>query len=124
MDFSSLPEDMKEYLPSLDNYYRFRFTDYALIAGYGHNWVLHPRRWLVNLTLLPSIGYRNSYSDSSEGRKQMLAANMRMRFAVVYNHKALFASLNGRVDGNLYFNSRYTFFNATESLSLIVGCRF
>lgn len=124
MDFSSLPEDMKKYLPSLESIYRFRYTDYALIAGYGRNWVLHPRRWLINLTLLPSVGYRHSYSDSSEGSKKMLAGNMRLRFAVVYNHKALFASLNGRIDANLYFNSHYTFFNSTESVSMIVGCRF
>lgn len=124
MDFSSLPEEMKQHLPSLENYYNFRYTDYAILAGYGHNWVLKPRRWLVNLTALPSIGFRHSYAGSSEGRKNMLAANLRARFALVYNHRALFASLNGRLDANLFFNSHYAFFNSTESISLIVGARF
>ena len=54
----------------------------------------------------------------------MLATNLRARFAFVYNHKALFASLSGRVDANLFFNSKYAFFNSTESVSLIVGARF
>lgn len=124
MDFSSLPQDMKDYLPSLDDKYRFRFNDYAIIGGYGHNWVLYPRRWLINLTLIPSVGFRHSYSGSTEGSRNMVATNLRARFAVVYNHRALFASLNGRFDGNLFFNSKYTFFNSTESLSLIVGMRF
>lgn len=124
LDFTDLPKEMMDYLPELEPFYRFKYTDYSLIAGYGHNWALSPRRWLANLTVLPSAGYRHSYSSSSEGCKNMLAANIRVRFSFVYNHKALFASLNGRFDGDFFFNSRYSFFDSTESLSLIVGCRF
>lgn len=124
MDFSSLPKEMKSCLPSLDSYYRFRYCDYGILAGYGHNWALKPRKWLLNLTAIPSMGFRHSYSDSSEGRKNMFAANVRLRFALVYNYKALFASMNGRFDGHLFFNSRYAFFNSTESVSMIVGARF
>lgn len=124
MNFSTLPSEMKEFLPSLENNYRFRYCDYGILAGYGHNWVLRPRKWLINLTAIPSVGFRHSYSDSSEGKKNMLAANMRARLALVYNHKALFASLGGRFDGHLFFNSRYAFFNSTESVSMIVGARF
>ena len=124
MDFSQLPDEMKEFLPSLANEYRFRFTDYALLAGYAYNWAIRPRKWLFNVTAIPSIGYRHSYSDSSEGKKSMMATNLRFRFSFVYNHKALFASLVGKFDGNFYFNSKYIFFNSTESVSLIVGARF
>lgn len=124
MNFSSLPTEMKDALPSLENLYRFRYCDYGILAGYGHNWVLKPRRWLINLTGIPSMGFRHSYSDSSEGKKNMLAANIRARLAFVYNHKALFASITGRFDGHLFFNSRYGFFNSTESLSAIIGARF
>ncbi len=124
MDFSSLPDEMKEFLPSLENLYNFRYTDYAVLAGYGYNWALKPRRWLANITAIPSVGWRHSYADSSEGRKNMVATNFRFRLALVYNHKALFASLNARLDANLFFNSRYAFFNSTESISFIVGTRF
>ena len=124
LDFSDLPKEMKDYLPNLDPIYRFKYADYSIIAGYGHNWALSPRRWLANLTVLPSLGYRHSYSGSSEGSKDMLALNFKMRFSFVYNHKALFASLNGKFDGDLFFNKSYSFFDSTESLSLIVGCRF
>lgn len=124
MDFANLPQEFKEALPLVDDNYRFRYADYGLLGGYAQNWVLSPRRWLINLTVMPSIGYRHSYTDSSEGKKRMLASNIRARFALVYNHKALFVSLNGRIDSNIYFNSKYTFFNSIESLSLIVGARF
>ena len=124
MDFSGLPEEMKPYLPSLQPVYTFRFADYALLAGYAHNWVLKPRRWLVNLTTLPSIGYRHNYSSSSVGSKNMLAGNFRLRFSLVYNHKGLFAALVGKMDANLYFNSQYAFFNSILSLSAKLGVRF
>lgn len=126
MDFSSLPEDMKQFLPSLDNQYRFIYTDYSIVGGYSHNFVLRPKKWLINLTALPSLGFRHSYRRSSEGRRSMVALNGHARFSLVYNHRALFASLAGRFDANLFFNGsyNYAFFNSTESLSAIIGCRF
>lgn len=124
LNFTNLPPEMKAELPLLEDNYYFRYSDYSILGGYAYNWAIRPRTWLFNITALPSIGYRHSYHDSSEGKKTLLATNFHARFALVYNHKALFASLNGRFDGHLYFNSRYTFFNSIESLSLIVGARF
>lgn len=124
MDFSRLPADMKIHLPAASTKYLFRYTDYTLLGGYAHNWVLYPRRWLVNLTVLPAVGYRYSYRESSEGSRDMFATNLKARFAAVYNHKSLFASLQGRFDGNMYFNNDYVFFNSIESLTLIFGVRF
>lgn len=124
MDFTHLPPAMKVHLPAMKSNYRFRYTDYALMGGYAHNWVLYPKRWLANFTILPSVGYKYSFADSSEGRRNMFATNLRSNFSFVYNHKGLFASLQGRFDGHLYYNNDYVFFNSIESLSFIVGCRF
>lgn len=124
MDFTALPQDMKDYLQSLDDIYRVRFNDYDVMAGYGHNWVPVPRRWVINLTVLPSVGYRYSYEDSSDGKRDMFSANLRALFSTVYNHRALFASVQARFDGHLYFNDKYTMFDSIESLSLNVGFRF
>lgn len=124
MDFGEMPYELKQHLPDLEDRYFYRYTDYDVCGGYAHNWVLKPRVWMINLTLFPSLGYRHAYHDSSDRRKHMLATSAHARFAVVYNHKSLFASLNGRFDGHMYFNSRYTFFNSIESLSLVVGARF
>ncbi len=124
IDFSNLPSFMKKYLPDLEDKYHYRYTDYSLCGGYAHNWVMSPRRWLANITVFPSFGYRHSYHDATDHRRNLLASSVHMRFAFVYNHKALFASFNGRLDAYLYFNSKYTFFNSIESLSLVVGARF
>lgn len=86
--------------------------------------MLHPRRWLVNATVLPAIGYRHTYENSTDGKKDMFSTNVTGLFSVVYNHRSLFASLTGRFDGNIYFGSSYTFMNSIESLSLVVGARF
>lgn len=124
MDFSTLPPEMLSHLPSLLHHYSFHYTDYDLMGGYAHNWVLSPRKWLINLTALPSVGYKHSNEGTTEGRKDMFSTNVRLMTSVVYNHRSLFASLQGNFEGHLYFTRGYTFFNSIESLSLIVGCRF
>lgn len=124
MDFSSLPEEMKLHLPHLGSYYRFRYNDYDVMGGYAHNWVLRPRKWLINLTVLPSVGWRYSYQDSTDGKHNMFSTNLRAMLAGVYNHKSLFATLQARFDGHLYYNRNYTFFDSFESLSFIIGARF
>lgn len=122
--FLRLPEAMKHYLPDLEDVYHYRYTDYDLCGGYAHNWVLKPRKWLINLTCYPAVGYRYSFKNSTDNKRHLLATSAHARFSAVYNHKALFVSLTGRIDGHMYFNSRYTFFNSMESLSLIMGARF
>ncbi|MDE6099776.1 MAG: DUF4421 domain-containing protein, partial [Paramuribaculum sp.] len=122
--FLRLPDEMKPYLPDLEDVYHYRYTDYDLCGGYAHNWVIKPRTWLLNLTFYPAAGYRYSFKNSTDNKRHLLAASAHARFSAVYNHKALFVSLTGRFDGHLYFNSRYTFFNSMESLSLIMGARF
>lgn len=124
LDFSSLPPDMKEHLPVLKDVYRFRYNDYDLMGGYAYNWVLKPRKWLINATVLPSLGWRYSYQDSTDGKHNMFSTNLRAMLAAVYNHNALFATIQARFDGHLYYNRDYTFFDSVESVSLIVGARF
>ncbi len=124
LDFSDMPGDIMERFPSLKPRYHFKYTDYNILGGYAYNWV--PRRavWLVNGTLLPSIGYKHAYAGSSDGLPHMFSTNIRMSFSVVYNHKALFLSFQGKGDLHFYFAKNYTFFNSIESLSLNVGARF
>ncbi len=124
LDFTELPLDMMDWMPGDYTHYDFHYTEYNLILGYAYNWVLHPRRWLVNVTALPSIGYKHSYEDSTDGKKDMFATTAKLMLGVVYNHRNLFASLNGRFDGHLHFGDGYTFFNSIESFSLNVGMRF
>lgn len=124
LDFSQLPPDMLAYMPGDHQYYRFRYTDYDLLVGYAYNCVMKPRRWLFNVTALPSLGYKHSYEDSTEGRKDMLSTNIKLMLAFVYNHRSLFASAAVRFDGRVYYGNGYTFFNSTESLTFNIGARF
>ncbi len=124
MDFSSLPADMKAYLPALVNEYTFRYTDYCVAGGYGYNYAIRPKKWLLNGTILQSLGYRHDYENNYSRGFDAVAANLMVRFALVYNHRALFASLSGEVNANFYFNSKYMFTNAAGDLSLVVGARF
>jgi hypothetical protein len=124
INFSNLPEGMLAFVPDGRMDYNFNYADYNVIVGYGYNWVLFPRRWLFNITTLPALGYKHTFRDSSDGRKEMFAGNIKMRMSLVYNHKALFAALNGRFDGSLYLGEAYTFVNSNLSLALTVGARF
>lgn len=124
MDFSGLPEDLISHLPSLQKRYDFHYTDYDILGGYGYNWVLKPRKWLINGTIMPSIGYKHSYEGTTEGRKDMFSTNIRGNFSVVYNHRSLFAALIGNYEGHFYFAKGYTFYNSMASLSLVAGVRF
>lgn len=54
----------------------------------------------------------------------MFALNGNFGLAVVYNHRALFASVNANVKAHVYFGGDYTFFNSLFSTSCTVGARF
>lgn len=124
MDFNGLPQEMLEYIPIEQRKFVFDYREIALMGGYGYSWALKPRIWLLNLSVLPSIGYRHSYEDATDSRKDMVSANFRMMFSAVYNHKALYAALNGNVIAHFYFGDRYTFANTSELLHFTVGMRF
>lgn len=124
MDFSSLPQEMLDALPTDDRRYMFHYRDYSVTGGYAYNLVLKPRRWLLNVTLMPSVGLRRSYEDSTEGEKDMFSTSLRGMFGVVYNHRSLFAAVNGNFLSHIYHTSSYTFVNTDGSLTATVGVRF
>lgn len=124
MDFSGLPKDMLEYLPLETPYYMFHHKDYAILGGYGYNWVLKPRRWLFNVTAMGAIGYKRSYEDATDGKRGLVANNYKLTLGLVYNHRALFAGFVARFNGFLYYNSAFTHFNTINSFTGVVGMRF
>lgn len=124
MNFANLPADMLQYVPLENPEYTFHHWDIAALGGYGHNWVLKPKRWLLNLTAMGSLGYKRTYQDATDGRRNLLANNYKISSSLVYNHRKLFASAQMRFNGYLYFNSSFTHFSTFSSLTLIVGMRF
>ena len=124
MYFSDLQSSLLEYIPDDFRKVRFHFADYALNAGYGYNWVIRPRKWLLNAAYIQGLGYKHSIEDSTDGRRNMVAVNPQAQLSVVYNHKALFASAQAQFVSNFFFNSKYTFFNTMFTFHVAVGARF
>ncbi len=111
-------------LPLQMSVYSFKYNDYTALGGYGYNWVLRPSRWLLNATGLIALGYKHSFEESTDGRRDLVANNFKLSMSGVYNYKAFFSSLQFRFDGFFYYNSNFTFFNSFTTLSFIVGARF
>jgi len=123
MDFEELSDDMKSYLPDENTDYRFRYRDYCVLIGYGYNWVLGDK-WLLNITGMPSIGYRHSFPNSIEGKKTLLSTNFRGKAAVVHNRGNFFYGLHIICDGHWYHSREHSLFNSNNDFNLTAGYRF
>lgn len=123
VDFSSLPEDMLQYIEGEPLKYRFLYTDYAILVGYGYNWVF-AKNLLLNITALPAVGFKHSFSESSTGRADMWSLGFKGRLSITYNLGDFFAGFQGKVDGHWFRGKEYNFFNSIENMALIVGVRF
>lgn len=125
MDFGGLPGEMLEHLPLESPIYLSDYRSYNVLGGYAYNWVLKPRRWVVNTLGIAAIGYRKLATEADERDvTSRIANNFRINIAAVYNHRALFAALTARMQGFVNYESRMTHFNAIFSLQGTVGMRF
>lgn len=126
LDFSNLPADMLDALPTLQRNYHFQSTDYCFLAGYAQNWVLKPRTWTLNITFLPFVGYKHTSTADRSNRdmRNMISTNVSGMGSVVYNHKGLFLSLQFRFNGFLNMSNNLTFFNSNQMMTAITGFRF
>lgn len=123
-DFSKLPDNLKEYLPDADitNYY-FHYNSYAILGGYGYNWVLAPKL-LFNATVMPSIGFSHYYQDSLEGNKYLLSLNIMGKLSLTYNLGNYYFGLFGKMNGHYYKQGKMALFSSIENFSAYVGLRF
>ncbi len=126
MNFSGLPPEMLEHSPLETPEYRSEYRSYCVMGGYAYNWVLKPRRWLINATGMAAIGYRKLFNTEIErDTRTQVANNFRINIAAVYNHKALFASFTTRAQGFINYNTGdMTHLNTIISFTAAVGMRF
>ena len=125
MNFNRLPAEMLKYVPLEDALYRSHYLAYNISGGYSYNWVLKPRRWLINGYATVSMGYRRLFGTrENHDFRSLISNNFNLSLAATYNHRALFASLVGRMNGYFNYNSGFTHFNSFPSFVLIVGMRF
>ncbi len=122
-DFSKLPENLLPYLTIPAKSYLFHYKSYALLIGYGFNWVITPKL-LYNISAMPSFGISHCYEDSLEGEKWMFALNVSARTSLTYNLGNYFIGLIGKMNGHLYRSGTYSLFSAIENFSANIGIRF
>lgn len=123
-DFSQLPEKLKDELPNADiTTYFFHYNSYAVLAGYGYNWVIAPKL-LFNVTLMPSIGFSHYYEDSLEGNKYLISLNVQGKMSLTYNLGNYYFGLFGKMNGHYYKQGQMSLFSSIENFSAYVGLRF
>ena len=123
-DFDKLPENLMPYLTiPVDTHYLFHYNSYAIIFGYGYNWVILPQL-LFNISAMPSIGASYSYRDSLEGKRWLASFNVAGRMSLTYNLGNYFFCLMGKMTGHWYKSKTHSMYSAIENFSLNVGLRF
>ena len=123
MDFSTLSDELRPLYTFPEDILHLHYYSYCALFGYGYNWVWHPK-WVFNVTAMPSIGVNHCYEDSSEKGGTQFALNIHGRASLTYNHRALFCSVIGKVNGNWYTSPNLSLFNAVEYFAFNVGFRF
>lgn len=124
MDFSDLPDEMKESNPEFPMINTFDYHEYALLGGYAYNWVIN-KHFLFNITVMPCIGYRKSELHSEHRlRRELISTNVLGRTSLTYNNGMLFVGIVGKFNGGFILNSHYSLFNSTQTGNAIVGIRF
>jgi len=123
MDFTVAEPKIQSYVPGDTMVYRFLYQDYCVMAGYAYNWVVNDH-WLLNITALPSIGYRQSLATSIEGRRALLSTNIRAKAAAVLNRGNYFYGLHIVNDSHWYHSRRFSLFSSNIDFILSAGYRF
>lgn len=117
-----LPPENAEYIDE-QSAPRFLYNDYCLMVGYGHNWVLG-RKWLLNLTATPSVGYRQMLETQVEDRASAWSVNMRARIGAVYNLNRYFVGMQGSIDAHRYHSEKHRYIYTIYDFTLLAGIRF
>ncbi len=123
LDFTTLPENLKPYLKIPAQKYKFHYSNYCLMAGYGYNLVFG-HNWLFNATAIPAVGVNRSFLDSLEGRQYMLSLGIKGKMSLTWNISDIFLGIQTSFDGSWYRSSDYSLFSSIEDLAVSVGVRF
>ncbi|MDE5720506.1 MAG: DUF4421 domain-containing protein [Paramuribaculum sp.] len=122
-DFSSLPDDIHQWLPEKWQGMRYA-TDginIGVSGGYGYNWV--PRRnWTIGVQaiIIPSLNYGYVNTDRKQYSFRM---NHRLNLGAVWNHDRWFIGVTAKLDASLiYYYS--TLVNGLTNIEAKAGWRF
>lgn len=123
-DFSNLPPELRQQLPShWDDYqYRVNTHNYALRAGYGYNWVFAPK-WVLGVSESPVVGVRFGRVNSITSKTSLSLYN-HLKVAVVWNSGRYFFGMAGKYDLAVVNNRSTTYAGGVLSGETVFGVRF
>lgn len=100
-----------------------RYTDYCLSGGYAYNWVIS-RKFLLNVTGTVGAGVKHIHSTNGRPSDNSGALKLSGNFALTFNHKRYFASLQSDVKTSLYFAGKGHFGYTIADVTAVLGIRF
>lgn len=102
---------------------QLHFTDYCLCAGYAYNWVINSKL-LFNATGIIGSGLKHVHETASREADNRWALSPSGCFALTYNHKRYFASIqtNVRTCVHIYGSSHFSY--TVSDFTSVVGIRF
>ena len=123
-DFTELPPHLRNQLPASweDYHYRVQTRNYAVLVGYGYNWVFAPK-WLFAVSESPIIGIRRGRVNTTYQKTSFSLYN-RLRGSVVWNNNHWFAGLTANFDIAIVNEKKTTYAGTTINTQLSVGYRF
>ena len=122
-DVEKLSEEGRIYIPTQADAPRILNNDYCVLFGYGYNWVLG-RKWLLNFTLTPYLGYRYNHFHNRDGMASSLSLNARARLGAVFNHKKFFLGFQSYADHHRYKAQESHLVNSMIQFTALAGIRF
>ena len=123
INIDELPQVVQDFIPPDEEMPHFLYNDYCVMAGYGYNWVLG-KKWLLNLTVTPYLGYRHLLATSNEDRATAWSINVRARMGAVYNHKNYYVGLQSYGDIHRYKSKNHHFLGSLLDFTTLAGIRF
>lgn len=122
-DFAKLPEEVKEAEALPLSQYDLDYNAVGAIGGYSYNWVIN-KHLLFNITNLPALGLTFSFSDSTEGRKTLLAMGYRQMLSLTYTNRQFFITGNSSFHGNYFLTKSVGYMSGIENFQISTGVRF
>jgi len=120
-DFSELSNDDRfsalHDLETQNNSY----NTYCISFGYGYNFIFS-KKWLINLTLIPSIGIKIDKDKSNEN--EHFTMRNKGKLALIYNLNRCFMGINCQYNSNWYYAKDYSISNSLGTFNLLYGVRF
>ncbi|MBD5194554.1 MAG: DUF4421 domain-containing protein [Bacteroidales bacterium] len=123
LDFTKLPEEVKEVTNFPFDSYRFDFNAINILGGYGYNWVIN-KHFLFNTTTLPGLGVAFSFSDATSGRTVNLSLSVRQLNSLTYVNRQFFLSITNNLQMNFLITRDLAFSSGLENMQLSTGVRF